>query len=319
VLGLVFALLCGSLWNVGWSIYQGHRLKLHEIHETRWTWKKLARMAVPFALAGLCVKVYSYIDSLMLKQFFGDTAVGYYAAAYKVTYAFQFLPLAFVAALYPGMSAAYADKDKKALHSILYGSMRFMLIFAVLFTVGLSGLSEFIVHVLFGKNYAGSLSSMLILPWVLIPIFLDFPIGSLLNSTHRAMKKTQAMAITMVVNVIANFFLIPAYGPAGAAIAGVISFTVLLLSSVFFARADFLPQKMMWLSLFGRGVLVTGVSWLIVRWMTPNMHIVFASLFAGSVVFVGLLASQLLLISDIKHVLMFLRRRPGGGEGEVVG
>ena len=39
---------------------------------------------------------------------------------------------------------------------------------------------------------------------VLLPIFMDFPVGSFLNASHRAYLKTAAMLGTMVVNVVLN-------------------------------------------------------------------------------------------------------------------
>ena len=60
--------------------------------------------ALPFALAGIFTKVYSYIDTVLLSSFLGSKAVGYYSIPSKITFAFQFIPMAFSAALFPAMS-----------------------------------------------------------------------------------------------------------------------------------------------------------------------------------------------------------------------
>ena len=52
----------------------------------------------PFALAAIFVKIYSTTDALLLEFYLGESAVGMYSIAYKLTYAFQFFPMAFVAA-----------------------------------------------------------------------------------------------------------------------------------------------------------------------------------------------------------------------------
>ncbi|MFH1712394.1 MAG: oligosaccharide flippase family protein, partial [Patescibacteria group bacterium] len=92
---LVIALMIGSLWNMGFSVVQViRRLGWTAIIPT-WTlgWKPF-KMAFAFFLAAVFVKVYSYVDSLILGKIIGNEAVGIYSVAYKLTYSFQFLPLA---------------------------------------------------------------------------------------------------------------------------------------------------------------------------------------------------------------------------------
>lgn len=308
--GLVLALLAGSTWNVVWSVTQARRLGLWpERGLAEWRWQKLMRAAVPFALAGLFVKTYSYADTLLLKQFHTAREVGWYAVAYKVTYAFQFLPLAFVAALYPGMSAAYASKEKEALQKIISGSLRLMTIVAVPLSAALSAFAPRVIPAVYGHAYDGSVMPLMILAWVLIPIFWDFPIGSLLNATHRAEQKTAAMGAAMVVNVFANVLLVPRFGPTGAAISGVISFWLLFFMGLYFIRRD-LPSFDWAVSLFGRGIGVAGLLWMLIRIATPAMPL-FAALVFGLMCALALLfISQLLLVDDVKLILRLFRRAP---------
>ncbi|MDP3794144.1 MAG: flippase, partial [Candidatus Uhrbacteria bacterium] len=274
VLGLIFGLFCGSAWNVIWSITHTHRL-LHShsaLPITHYPLRLLLRAALPFALAGIFVKVYSYVDTLLLKQFHDVIAVGYYSVAYKLVYSFQFLPMTFVAALYPGMSAASAVKDHQALRTILRGSMRLMMLLAIPITVGLSALAPGLIHFLYGARFSGAADALMILPWVTIPLFLDFPIGSLLNATHRAHQKTIAMGITMIVSIIANVMLVPAYGPVGAAWAGVISFWMLFLIGVWFVRHDI---DWAWgVPFFLRGIIIAFIGWLVLKWLAGFFSII---------------------------------------------
>ena len=237
VIGLATSLLAGSIVNVAWSYRAAHRLVATQAHTpTRaWTWKRLILAALPFALAGLFVKIYSYVDTLMIQHFWTDREVGFYAVAYKLTYAFQFLPLAFVGALYPGMSSAFAE-NKAELTRLVRGSLRLMAGVSIPVAVWLSLFAPTVIRLMYGHAYDGSIPVLRILPWVLVPIFLDFPIGSLLNASHRAHLKTASMGVAMVVNVVANALLVPRLGPVGGAIAGVISFTILGVAGVWFAR-----------------------------------------------------------------------------------
>ncbi|MBU0614002.1 flippase [Patescibacteria group bacterium] len=232
---LIIALVAGSLWNVlfsgffiikklGWgSIVPGYAMG----------WRPI-KIAFAFFLAAVFTKVYSYVDSIILSIVEGESAVGIYAVAYKLTYAFQFLPLAFVAALYPTMSAQ--SNDEKALKETLLNAFWYMglMVFPIVF--GIWALAPEIIHMFYGIEFAESALTLQILIFVLLFIFLDFPIGSLLNATDRQKQKTGIMGLTMVVNIVSNFIFIPIYGPTGAAIAGLLSFTFMFAAGWFFAR-----------------------------------------------------------------------------------
>ncbi|MBM3205158.1 flippase [Candidatus Uhrbacteria bacterium] len=268
VWGLVVGLLAGSTWNVAWSITRARKMGIEFIASKDHV-RPLLISAIPFALAGFFVKVYSYVDTLLLERFHPDAVVGHYAVAYKLTYAFQFVPLAVVAALYPGLSAAHAANDRKAIDQLLLGSFRFMLIVSVPIAVGLSAFAPHLIPLVYGKDFLGSVLPLMILSWVLIPIFLDFPIGSLLNATHRARLKTQTMGFTMVINLLFNILLVPKYGPMGAAISGLISFWCLFFFGIWYARKDLASQKITFATLVARGLLIAGILWIGVRLLDP--------------------------------------------------
>lgn len=232
---LVAALLAGSLVNLLVSGSRVARRLGWGALVPRWSagssWL-LLRMAFPFALAAIFVKVYSYIDSIFISKFLDTAAVGLYAIAYKLTYAFQFLPLAFVAALYPGMSAV-VGKDNAALERVLRRSLWYMALLSAPIAFGLYAIAPEAVA-LVGEQYAPATAVLQTLVFVLIPIFLDFPIGSLLNAAGKQSLKTGIMGATMLLNIAFNAVLIPGLGILGAAYAALISFTFMLVSGLFF-------------------------------------------------------------------------------------
>lgn len=232
---LVVALIAGSSVNllvssshvakrVGWNTFI-----------PRWSGNDawlIMRMAFPFALAAIFVKVYSYIDSIFISKFLDTTAVGLYAIAYKFTYAFQFLPLAFIAALYPSMSAV-AGKDELVLNQILLRSMWYMAILSAPIVFGLYAIAPEAI-LLAGHGYAGATAVLQALVFVLIPIFLDFPIGALLNASGKQTTKTAIMGVTMVINIVLNALLIPEVGILGAAYAALVSFIFMFGAGLYF-------------------------------------------------------------------------------------
>ncbi len=232
---LVLALISGSALNVlvsGTKVVGllGARSLVPHWQRQDIVW--IMKSALPFALASIFVKMYSYIDSIFISKFLDTTAVGIYSVAYRFTYSFQFLPLAFVAALYPGMSAMVGN-DPEALARVFLRGMWYMALLSTPIVLGIWAVAPEAVS-LAGPGYAAAAPVLSALVFVLIPIFLDFPIGSLLNASGHQSIKTAIMGMTMVINVALNWFLIPRFGIIGAAYAALACFTFMFAAGLFY-------------------------------------------------------------------------------------
>ncbi len=209
---LIIALVAGSLYNIVYSLVKIKK-KLGISLKPVWNnsiIKSLLAIALPFALSGIFVKVYSYIDSIFLSLFISEQSVGWYSVAYKLTYAFQFLPMAFVASLYPAMSSLFVE-DRKQLVKVFERSLWYMAIIATPIVFGIWSLADAIIPAFFGSEFLNAILPLEVLVFVLFFIFLDFPVGSLLNAVGKQKIKTAIMGLTMVVNVALNAGLIPQY------------------------------------------------------------------------------------------------------------
>ncbi len=307
-IGLAIALAVGSIWNVAWAYWNVRKLEIKFTKPGRIDIRDLSTQALPFAIAGVAVKVYSYIDSLMLEAFKGTTAVGYYAVAYKLTYAMQFVPLTFTAALYPALSQAFAKKQHEELQKTFVGSMRLMAAIGFPISAGLSALAPRLIPAIYGDAYMSSIVAMQVLPWVLLPIFIDFPIGALLNGSNRAHLKTTAMVATMLVNALLNFLLIPYYGPLGASWAGVFSFWFLLSIGFMFTYKDAGGfYKFIWIIV--RAFVAAVVAWLVWRYVGAFMPLVFAFIFGGAVSVALAFVVRLVTFEDIWPLWVHLRKK----------
>lgn len=115
IIMLIVALLAGSLFSFIFSFYliaKKTDLKIRP-HWSTQTLKEVAKLAAPFALAGIFTRMYSYIDQVLLSILIGDRELGWYSVPYKITFALQFIPTAFAAALYPAMSNYYHHAREK--------------------------------------------------------------------------------------------------------------------------------------------------------------------------------------------------------------
>jgi len=227
---LIFALLIGSLFKVIYSLTI--LIKKYKIFPKLRYDKRiiiyLLKITIPFALAGIFLRVYSYIDTILLYNLAGDAAVGFYSIAYRATNSFQFIPMAFVAALFPAMSYYYIS-SKEALQKTFEKAIFYLLIVGVPISFGIVSLAPEIIVKFFGTSYIPSILPLQILMCNLILLFLNFPAGTLMNACDKEKINTAIMGFVMIINILLNIFLIPLWSYIGASIAAIIS-TLLLLS-----------------------------------------------------------------------------------------
>ncbi len=188
--------------------------------------RQIIALSIPFALYAVLQRLFMYLDSVLLSMFATDRDVGLYQIAFKIVFALQFLPMAFTASLYPAFSLYYKD-NKEQLAVSFERAMNYLLIISLPISLGIIALSDQVM-LFFKPEYAEAAQALRIAMLALIFIFLNFPIGSLLNACDRQRINTRNMAIVLVFSVLLNSYLIPRYQASGA------SLTVLLSNGLMF-------------------------------------------------------------------------------------
>lgn len=197
-------------------------------------WRDLLRMATPFAIAGGLARIYTYIDTFLIRSLLGAGAiavVGVYSIAFKIAFAFQFIPLAFMGALYPAMSAL-AVRNRAQLPELFTQALRVLWIIALPLATGIALLAHRLIPLFYGASSVASVLPLVFLLAALPFVFANFPCGNLLNACDRQAVNTKLLAGATLVNVIANVLLIPQYGAAGAAASALIASVVLFAANL---------------------------------------------------------------------------------------
>lgn len=257
----------------------------------------LASMAWPFALSAIFARVYSYIDSILLERLSGEVAAGLYAIPYKITYAFQFIPLALVASLYPRFSEHFAqNKDK--LPGLLADSTKYLSLIAFPIAFGVATLAPDIITSVFSAEYTAAISTLRILIFGLLFSFLSFPLGAFLNACDRQATQTKIIGGVMLVNIVLNLIFIPLWQTNGAATAALVGNVLLVLFGAGVAtRVVTLPWR--WFaSLFFRllvaSLIMSAVAW----WVNMFVHFVVAIFVAALVYGCMIVALKLFVRTD---------------------
>ncbi len=235
--GIFFATMLGSVLNFSWATYSLHRLA--KVWPTlKWEWtiiKPLLAMALPFAIAAMFTKLYAYSDRYLLLLLKGKDAVGFYAVANKLTFAWEFLPSAFAAGLYPALSAYYITSKEK-LSNTFERALVYLLLLAVPMSIGIFVLATGFINMAFQAFFDPSALALRILILSLPAVFLNYPVGALLNATNRTKYNTISMGVTVLLNLSINALVVNHFSFLGAAFATFICGFVLFAQGLFWTR-----------------------------------------------------------------------------------
>ncbi len=212
----------------------------------------------PFALIAIFSKIYGYIDSVILSKLMGDTAVAIYNVAMKIPFALQFVPAALAAAIFPAFSHLFIS-DKIQLKRTFDRGMMFLTIISVPIGAGVAVLAKPVLLSLYTDKYLESVLPLQILMAGIIFVFLNFPLGSLLNGCDKQVTNAKLVGGTMIINIILNAFFIPAWSYVGAASAFLISHFTLFIMSLWVARKIIPYSKRYLLKIFFKSIFSAGL------------------------------------------------------------
>ena len=281
--GLYFAmgaLALASLFNFTYSFWVAKvRLKIPiKLVYDKVLIKSLIFISWPFALYAVFQRLYTYLDSVLLSYLAGDVQVGLYQIAFKIVFALQFLPLAFTASVYPALSK-YWQSDREQLEVTFARALNYLTIISWPIIVGTFLLADKIV-LLFSDGYAAAVLPLQIAILALFFIFLNYPIGSLLNACDLQKRNTRNMIITAIFSISLNIILIPRFAAMGAVITVVLSnflmFTLGIFSISRLVKYNFKKN----LSTLGKSLLASslmGLSIILLKSILPLLLIVLLS------------------------------------------
>ncbi|MEH2414133.1 flippase [Nostoc sp.] len=192
-----------------------------------WRWsfsaaKTLLKESLPLIFSGFAILIYMRIDQVMLGQMIGNSEVGIYSAAVRISEIWYFIPGAIVSSVAPSIYAA-KEKSESLYYQRIGKLLSLMTCISFAIALPMSFLSDKIIMVMFGSGYAEAGTILAVHIWTSLFVFMGLAtspwfIAEGLN--HVSLGKTLFGAI---LNIILNLLLIPKYAGLGAAIATIIS------------------------------------------------------------------------------------------------
>jgi O-antigen/teichoic acid export membrane protein len=206
--------------------------------------KQLVKEAIPIAIASVFTVIYFRIDVLMLSFLRGDTEVGFYSAAYRLTEALVFLPTVITTSTFPLMSKYY--KDSFDSFSFAYTrTFKYLFATGLLIAVLVTFASDKIIFIVYGLEYQSSAIALQILIWSTAIMFITTLISTTCVSSGNQQIVSKRAILAALLNVILNLILIPWIGYIGAAIATVLSTFGAMMFSLAWIRKNLLHENLL--------------------------------------------------------------------------
>ncbi len=177
-------------------------------------------------IASISGIIYIYVDSLMIGYLIGATDVGYYRAAFTIVFAIVGI-LGMADVLFP----VFTQLERNDLANAVNRLARYTSVIAFPAALGLAFLSENIIRAVYGTEYLTAAQPMAILSFVLIPASFNY-LMAVFGAKEMPQYSAYIIIISMLLNVVLNYFLINIIGISGAALATLISrfFTIFLVT-----------------------------------------------------------------------------------------
>jgi O-antigen/teichoic acid export membrane protein len=217
------------------------------------TGKYLLKKSYHYILSGMMVAIYGQTDRLMLKQMLDESSVGYYTIATTVCSMWTFVLNAIIDSVYPTIMrlhnenyAAYEKKNRQ-----LYAIVFYVTILASVFFL-IAG--KWIVNILYGKAYSQAVLPLKIVTWYTAFSYLGVARNAWIVCENKQKYLKYIYLAAVVINIILNTWMIPLWGPSGAALASLvtqISTSILLPLLIKPLRPN---AKMMLQAIIGKGL-----------------------------------------------------------------
>lgn len=185
--------------------------------------RKILNSSLPYSLVIIMMAIYMRIDGFLLERMLPTPdEAGIYAAAYRIFDALNNLGYLFAVLLLPMFASLLSKKDK--LIHLISTSHDLLLFISATASVLTIFYSKEIMRLLYPSGYTDYYSFVLIfLMLSFFSVCMNYIYGTLLTSAGRISSINKIVFGAVILNVLFNLVLIPAYGALGAAITSVIT------------------------------------------------------------------------------------------------
>lgn len=171
-------------------------------------------------------------DRYMVSYFLGLSQAGIYSASYTIGNLIHLFITPIQLILFPELSRLYDEGKIDEVKVYLDYSMKYFLLIAIPAVFGLSALSKPMLEIFTTQEF---ISGNVVIPFIALSGLLSGIFQIIINITHLVKKTKFNLYIHIfaaLLNIVFNIILIPSIGIVGAAIATLISYTLMVATCI---------------------------------------------------------------------------------------
>ncbi len=188
-----------------------------------------------YILSGIMVALYGQMDKIMIGKMMSDTAVGLYTTGIAICGMWIFVPMAIINSFRPTILSLRQAGKMEAYNKRLRQLYSFVIWLCIGVSTAICLLAPFIISVLYGESYMGSVNTLRIAIWYETFSMIGTARGIWILAEDKNKYVKYYLTMGAVVNLVLNALMIPVLGIEGAAIATLITqITTSLIAPMFF-------------------------------------------------------------------------------------
>ncbi len=188
-------------------------------------------------MVNLAIEIYSLIDITMLGLFCEKSNVAFYSYGSKIYRILLQIINTFTMVLVPKISLYYKEGRINDFNLVVSKTLKVICLLALPIILGIWFVANYVITKIYGNVYINSAYVLKILSFILIISPIGYLLGSrMLLVTGNEKKMVYAVFSGAIVNVILNYILIQKYSEMGAAVASVISESVVMIVYVLLGK-----------------------------------------------------------------------------------
>jgi O-antigen/teichoic acid export membrane protein len=228
----------------------------------QWTRKfsiMILKQSFPFAVLGMLMAFYNRIDSVMLERLLHDNGreAGIYAQSFRLLDAANMIAFLFAGLLLPMFSRML--KHKESVEALVKTSFTLIMVLSITVACTCFFYGRDMMDMLYKNDVEESAAVFKYLMCDFMGISCMYIFGTLLTANGNLKQLNTIAACGMLLNIILNFILIPAWQAKGAAMVSVITQVFVAITQIILVQRIFkfhmMPKLLSSLILFAAGVI----------------------------------------------------------------
>jgi O-antigen/teichoic acid export membrane protein len=300
LVGVVSAYTLGSISMFGISWYLFHKLAggftLQSLRRHHWTH---VQNSWTFFLQNLVGTIRQRIDVVLINSLLGPHAAGIYGSAQTLIQRLDPVYDGIATALFPRAANLHGGSTSE-LRELVRGAFKIVLVISTPIAVGLYGVADDVIALIFGTQYEDSAAVLKILALSVPLAFCYGVMFEILRATRQERLVLQFSAVASVMSVCYMVIGIKFFGILGASVAFVLGLVTLVIpATVAYWRKLGSPVSFKDLA----GIAIANIGMGSILWLIRDLHLAIKIL-VSAIVFGALIVSlRIITLAMIKSIL----------------